>query len=112
MAMEGAWVAMHVWKMGMNKMDENGDGYDRWWVLQMVSWVKSEMVSMDDVESDGYEDKKKWSVQATLESTAPLVSKDEVSNHWHSRRLCPSPSIRLMQTTSKLRWGSPTPPTR
>ena len=66
MALEGAWVAMHVWKMGMNKMDENGDGYDRWWVLQMVSWVKLEMVSMDDVESDGYEDEKKWSVLSCM----------------------------------------------
>ena len=57
---------MHVWKMGMNKMDENGDGYDRWWVLQMVSWVKLNMVSMDDVESDGYEDEKKWSVVSVV----------------------------------------------
>ena len=52
--------------MGMNKMDENGDGYDRWWVLQMVSWVKLDMVSMDDVESDGYEDEKKWSVVSVV----------------------------------------------
>ena len=66
MALEGAWVAMHVWKMGMNKMDENGDGYDRWWVLQMVSWVKLDMVSMDDVESDGYEDEKKWSAVSVV----------------------------------------------
>ena len=35
-------------------MDENGDWYDRWWLLQMVSWVKLNMVSMDEVESDGY----------------------------------------------------------
>ena len=73
MTMEGAWVAMHVWKMGMNKMDENGDGYDRWWVLQMVSWVKLEMVSMDDVESDGYEDEKKWSVVSVVSCMGPCL---------------------------------------
>ena len=76
MAMEGAWVAMHVWKMGMNKMDENGDGYDRWWVLQMVPWVKPEMVSMDDVESDGYEDKEKWSVVSVVSCMGPCLHKN------------------------------------
>ena len=32
----------------------------------MVSWVKLDMVSMDDVESDGYEDEKKWSVVSVV----------------------------------------------
>ena len=37
MALEGAWVAMHVWKMGMNKMDENGDGFCKW--FHGSSWI-------------------------------------------------------------------------
>ena len=32
----------------------------------MVSWVKLDMVSMDDVESDGYEDEKKWSAVSVV----------------------------------------------